>query len=226
MVSNPTEGDLDALNDMLTDYGQVLEKTVERVRNELGLSPTSRVKNTITILEKLERHGGSWLKSMQDLVGMRIVRPMRRNEQDALTELVVSLFAEADRNPRVIDRRIAPSSGYRAVHVVAFPDEVPVEIQIRTRWQHEWAESFEKLADLVGRDIRYGGPPQIPAEANHRSVAEETVKIAQIVADMVDVVEQAESAVPDEAWLIEARDDVRSALRNLSESVERLRRYT
>jgi hypothetical protein len=50
--------------------------------------------------------------------------------------------------------------GYAAVHVVVFPDDAPIEIQIRTAWQHEWAELFEKLADLVGRGIRYGESPR------------------------------------------------------------------
>jgi hypothetical protein len=58
-----------------------------------------------------------------------------------------------------VDRRIEPSQGYRAVHVIVYPDGVPVEIQVRTRWQHEWADMFEKLADLIGRGIRYGQPP-------------------------------------------------------------------
>jgi ppGpp synthetase/RelA/SpoT-type nucleotidyltranferase len=49
--------------------------------------------------------------------------------------------------------------GYAAVHVIVFPEGTPIEIQIRTAWQHEWAELFEKLADLVGRGIRYGEPP-------------------------------------------------------------------
>lgn len=35
-----------------------------------------------------------------------------------------------------------------------------MEIQLRTKLQHEWANLFEKLADRVGRGIRYGEPPE------------------------------------------------------------------
>jgi ppGpp synthetase/RelA/SpoT-type nucleotidyltranferase len=56
----------------------------------------------------------------------------------------------------VIDRRLKPVQGYRAVHIVAFPDGFPIEVQVRTRLQHDWAELFEKLADVLGRGIRYG----------------------------------------------------------------------
>jgi ppGpp synthetase/RelA/SpoT-type nucleotidyltranferase len=37
----------------------------------------------------------------------------------------------------VIDRRAEPMHGYRAVHVIVFPDGAPIEIQVRTAWQHE-----------------------------------------------------------------------------------------
>jgi ppGpp synthetase/RelA/SpoT-type nucleotidyltranferase len=32
-----------------------------------------------------------------------------------------------------------------------------VEIQVRTRFQHIWAEISEKYADLYGSEIKYGG---------------------------------------------------------------------
>ncbi len=61
--------DLKLLHELLTVYGEVLTRTVDRVRADLGVAPTARVKNTGTILEKLHRYGGSWLKSIQDLRG-------------------------------------------------------------------------------------------------------------------------------------------------------------
>jgi hypothetical protein len=144
---------------LLGFYSEVLEIAVTRVSTGVGVLPTSRVKNTGTILEKLERHGGSWLKSIQDLAGMRIVADVNRSGQDELVRRVVAEFSEESRTPRVVDRREVPSHGYTAVHVVVFPDGIPVEVQVRTRLQHEWAEMFEKLADRVGRGIRYGNPP-------------------------------------------------------------------
>ena len=54
-----------------------------------------------------------------------------------------------------------PMHGYRAVHVIVGYQRCTVEIQIRTPYQHRWAESFEKLADKWGRQIRYGEPPDL-----------------------------------------------------------------
>lgn len=144
---------------MLETYAEVLADAVNAVRGGLGIAPTSRIKNTTTILEKLRRTGGSSLKNMQDVAGMRIVDSFGRSEQDALAAQVAELFSKEARAPKVIDRRAVPTHGYAAVHVVVFPAGTPVEIQIRTRWQHEWADLFEKPADKVGRGIRYGEAP-------------------------------------------------------------------
>ncbi|MDT0488345.1 hypothetical protein RNB18_50780, partial [Streptomyces sp. DSM 41640] len=139
-------------------YDDMLGRALDVVR-ELGFEPTSRVKNTGTILEKLERQGGSWLKSIQDLAGMRVVLDGDRGTQDAAVAAIVRAFTDPGREPRVTDRRVQPSHGYRAVHVIAQLEGMPVEIQVRTRYQHEWADMFEKLADVIGRGIRYGEPP-------------------------------------------------------------------
>ncbi|MFI1725909.1 hypothetical protein [Streptomyces sp. NPDC020489] len=157
-TGEPSEEDLDALNELLLAYDELLAAAMSEVRT-LGYDPTGRVKNTGTILEKLARHGGSWLKSIQDLAGMRIVLDCDRQGQDAAASEIIALFSSCPREPRLVDRRSAPSNGYRAVHVIVFPQGVPIEVQVRTLWQHEWADVFEKLADLVGRGIRYGEPP-------------------------------------------------------------------
>lgn len=155
----PADDNLAALHELLTFYGAILETTSERIRSGLDIRTTSRLKNTGTILEKLRRSGGATLKSMQDLAGMRIVGGPDRREQDETVSRVVELFQDEVREPKVIDRRADPVHGYSAVHVIVFPEGVPVEVQIRTTWQHEWAEVFEKLADAIGRGIRYGNEP-------------------------------------------------------------------
>jgi hypothetical protein len=203
----PSPEDLRALHELLVVYGDVLADAVTRVRLGLAVRPTARIKNTGTILEKLGRHGGSWLKSIQDLAGMRIVGDFDRGGQDQLVNRIVEVFRDEARPPKVIDRRAHPSHGYRAVHVVAFPDGIPVEIQVRTRWQHEWAELFEKLADRVGRDIRYGAPPRHWMTATDRQECAESdlydaeykrrriaVDLARAVADVIAAFELLELA--------------------------------
>ena len=111
---------------------------------------------------------------------------------------------------------------------------IPVEIQVRTRWQHEWAELFEKLADRVGRGIRYGDAPrrlfsqaefdELPWEVRDAVAIfnrnrELTVDLAMTVADLVSAVEQGQVEDPDDPELAGFRSQAEQALNNLRETL-------
>lgn len=68
----PAPDDLTKRSDLLLCYDEALASAIHTVRDPC-FEPTGRVKNTATILEKLRRDGGSWLTSIQDLAGIRIV---------------------------------------------------------------------------------------------------------------------------------------------------------
>lgn len=233
----PAAEDLGALHELLLAYGDALEAAVARVQDHLGMTPSSRVKTIGTILEKLERYGGSWLKSIQDLAGMRIVGSFDRRGQDEVVAQVVELFSGGDRLPRVVDRRREPSHGYRAVHVIVFVRSLPVEIQVRTALQHEWADLFEKLADQVGRGIRYGEPPTYWLTAAEREALSEsdrhaddfiyrlrlvTVNIAQSVSLMIDAYEMSETISPTDPELRTYRVRIDLALGELAVKLEQI----
>jgi hypothetical protein len=59
----------------------------------------------------------------------------------------------------VVDRREKPSFGYRAVHVMPRIGDHVIEIQVRSRLQHLWAELSEKYSDTIDTSIKYGGGP-------------------------------------------------------------------
>ncbi len=192
----PAREDLLLLHELQIAYRDVLSAAAERVRSNLPYVPVSRVKTQGTTIDKLRLNGGSWLSSIQDLAGMRIVADVTRGEQDALVSSLVALFADEPRAPKVIDRRASPSSGYRAVHVVAYPGGVQVEIQVRTRWQHQWAEMYERLADRLGRGIRYGQPPVVSAWSPElveplRNFATAAVEAADLLSELIDAFEEA-----------------------------------
>ncbi|MFD9734318.1 hypothetical protein [Umezawaea sp. NPDC059074] len=159
LVANPVPdpGDLDLLREFLAAYDDTLSEAVERVERETGFRATPRLKNTPTILEKLRRQGG--LPNIQDLAGMRIVEDFDLVQQLNLGYDIKRLFSDAPKTPRLVNRVNEPMFGYRAVHVVVYPNKIPVEVQIRTKWQSNWANLNEKIADVVGRGIRYGKDP-------------------------------------------------------------------
>jgi hypothetical protein len=79
---------------------------------------------------------------------------------------MVHQFGE-DPLTRVRDLRAQPHSGYRAVHVwLNLPGLGKAEIQVRTHLQGQWANMYEAAADVVGRNIRYGGYPEHAGTAN------------------------------------------------------------
>ncbi|MGL5865104.1 MAG: RelA/SpoT domain-containing protein [Dermatophilaceae bacterium] len=147
-----SDADWQLLQDVLDCYQAALDAAQEQLA-ELGLSSTSRVKSTGTLVDKLSR--GTSFKSVQDVAGARIVVSGGLDEQDAAVTLIVGCFGASS---RVVDRRTEPMHGYRAVHLIVTCDGLPVEVQVRTAPQDMWAQAMERLADRWGREVRYREP--------------------------------------------------------------------
>jgi putative GTP pyrophosphokinase len=158
----------DRLGDELR-HGEITAELIERlsayrehlVLGATGASETIRSltehavtpregKSTGSIVAKLHRQPIA-LSRMQDIVGCRIV-VNTITDQDDLTQRIVTRFPDA----RLMDRRLKPSFGYRAVHVIVRWNDSPYEVQVRTRLQHAWAEVVERLSDRAAPDLKYG----------------------------------------------------------------------
>ena len=116
--------------------------------------------------EKLRKVPDINLGSIDDVIGVRVVGDFTLLEQDEIGELLKNEFGQST---KVKDRRENPVEGYRALHLIVRIEEMHAEIQIRTVLQSQWADLFEKSADLWGRQIRYGGPPNYDSEAMRTS---------------------------------------------------------
>ena len=196
----PIEADLRSLNEFVTDQDPIRLDVETAVRQLIPEAepPTSRLKTQVSILEKLRRQHTSLFK-MQDIAGVRLVTRGGRSEQDVFTSRLLEHWS----NSKLYDRREQPQHGYRAVHVVVHVGERPVEIQVRTKWQHLWAEMFEKLADRWGRSIRYGGPPDPRFDPK-----DDTIPFLQTIADHIAFFEAIEqnrglAAIGDSLAVIE-----------------------
>jgi ppGpp synthetase/RelA/SpoT-type nucleotidyltranferase len=105
----------------------------------------------------------------------------------------------------VIDRRVKPSNGYRAVHVVVREVGLPVEVQVRTDLQHVWAESSEKLADAFGSQLKYGGGP--------KEIRELLDDFSKMIGDFEQHLDMGEAAGPS---VSELKSNLRGAMVDLT----------
>lgn len=147
-----SEDDLRLLDRYRRSFSGAYEFVVETIRGELKLEPTGRpAKSTTSISDKLRRESIR-LTQIQDIAGCRLIVPDVAG-QDAVVKSLEGLFEHAT----VIDRRVKPSHGYRAVHVIVNSSGKLIEIQVRTQLQHLWAELSEKFSDISDPAIKYGG---------------------------------------------------------------------
>lgn len=147
-----TEDDLRLLDTYRRSFADAYDQVVGAIRKELGLEPTGRpAKSTTSISEKLRRETIR-LTQIQDIAGCRLIVPDIAKQEEVVQSLV-RLFE----NTSIDDRRLKPSHGYRAVHVIVTHLGKMVEIQVRTSLQQLWAELSEKFSDVNDPAIKYGG---------------------------------------------------------------------
>lgn len=137
-------------------------------------------KSTVAIVEKLKRES-TRLSQMQDIAGCRIITPDIQ-AQDAMCDVATVMLGDVS----IVDRRVNPTNGYRAVHLIAKHQGKAVEIQVRTRVQHAWAEMSEKISDTYGQGIKYGKGEEW-AVSFLNSLSKLTAELERIRSDKKDV---------------------------------------
>lgn len=215
--ATPDADDLRLLADLRREYDGPMVRVQHLLEERLGIESSSRLKTVNTIVEKLRREK-TRLSTMQDVAGLRAVRDMTLNEQDSLVEQILGLFPDG----QIVDRRQTPTHGYRAVHVIMKDDGFPVEFQVRTSLQDLWAQAFEKLADVLGREIRYGHLPsaQEPGGPQAREVIEGLQVLSVAIAKVEDV-RSGRLSLPA-ANVDEAERLLRSGLEKVLQILERM----
>jgi len=193
-----SDQDLQLLDEFRNSYSQTFD-AVRRILQRRSVEPVARnIKSTLSIVAKLRRQPNLNLSQIQDIAGCRIIVPNIARQDEEVKDLRVD-FPEA----HVKDRRLVPSHGYRAVHVIARVDQKSFEIQVRTLLQQQWAELSEKASDIIDPEIKYGGHGrgfQIPLTVISRQIAEHESEETTLLETC---------SVPDWAHITRAMDDER-----------------
>ena len=148
------DDDLKALDAYRKSFESSYESVVTAIRKDFTLEPTGRpAKSTTSVIDKLRRESIR-LSQMQDIAGRRVI-VQDVVEQDRVVRRLRRRLTVAT----VTNRRRRPSYGYRALHVIVVSLGKAIEIQVRTRLQHLWAEVSKRLSDSVGTALKYGGGP-------------------------------------------------------------------
>jgi hypothetical protein len=123
---------------------------------------SSRVKRTVSIIEKLKRFPTMKLSRMQDIAGMRLVvdftqplNPSSKSFQE-YADIFRQHFTPSFVNKGVDDYvKLPKPSGYRAIHHV-YQNEYGnfMEIQFRTKLQHLWAMAVETVGMFYGQALK------------------------------------------------------------------------
>ncbi len=131
-----------------------------------------RMKRLPRIVEKLIRYPNMRLSQMQDIGGCRAVLP----SQDAVEEVREGLVRNWDIT--VEDDYVTQPrpTGYRAVHLIVQKDGVPIEVQLRTFGQQDWADEIERIDGLIPEALKDGDGPE--------EVLEYTRLLAEVISDV------------------------------------------
>ncbi|WP_130176721.1 GTP pyrophosphokinase family protein [Cryobacterium sp. SO1] len=191
----PLPANVPSFDEVIVWYNE-LNSSVQKKIQEIDWTPllgarvpevTSRAKTIDTLREKLVRHPRMSLGTIQDLAGVRFEAEMTLSEQDAVANAIAGLFRHEPEPPCLHDLRNDAHSGYRAVHLWLMLSG-PVEVQIRTHLQGEWANMYEAAGDLFGRGIRYR---EMPEESVPKAIVEGLQNLS--TSDIANLEEEAQA---------------------------------
>lgn len=148
-------------DDFRQTHLQPLTATTIEIQNWLKSSGSSyiivqRLKRKPQILRKLRRFKVR-LTQLQDIGGLRVIVEQNRDVDNLVEYLKQKVEEQSSISiKRIVDYREKgrDDSGYRATHVILQRDNVCLELQIRSRIQHYWAELIERTSVIYGHVLK------------------------------------------------------------------------
>lgn len=132
-----------------------IEKVLGAGEAHMLVTYSSRIKTEDTIVEKLARQG-TRLDRVQDFADARFDIDCRLSELQRMAHQIRDVLEAQEISVKVKEYLEDTQQGYRAIHLhITSSTAGRVELQLRTALQAAWANTYEVLADVAGRGIRY-----------------------------------------------------------------------
>lgn len=173
--------DLQKLSDFRAEHSKMIKSFVWSLRSiinnkKIKLSNRNRIiisqrlKRLPSIIGKLKRFPELRLSRMQDLAGARIILPNIKDTEEVANYLKNKVYKQKDKNNFLFVREknyiLEPKEdGYRSIHQIfkyqgkkeSQLEGYQIELQIRTRLQHQWATSVEIIDSIKQQSLKTGG---------------------------------------------------------------------
>ncbi|EKK5269347.1 RelA/SpoT domain-containing protein [Cronobacter dublinensis] len=151
----------DDFNEFRKNHLQPLSETtmeLQRILNDFDgeYYIAQRLKRKPQILRKLKRFSVR-LSQLQDIGGFRIIVHKNADVDSLILFIQERSQEQLDYNiERITDYREKgrDDTGYRAVHIIIKRNGFYLELQIRSRIQHYWAESIERTSVIYGYHLK------------------------------------------------------------------------
>lgn len=167
-----TKKDLSILSDYRAEHSKILKSFNDTLKGKLKAmySYSQRLKRLPSIISKIKRFKDMRLSRMQDLAGIRVILNNLKDVEDFKNIVKNELYkAPNNKNNFVFVRekdyiKDPKIDGYRSVHqVYKYKGNMYknlngyfLELQIRTKLQHQWATALE-IIDLIKIENLKGG---------------------------------------------------------------------
>lgn len=145
-----------------------LRKTLSMLEEVCGHDEStilvSRLKRISTTINKLSRPGYNFnLTTLRDIAGCRLIV-----QTDDDVRRVAEAIRAKDQCRDTKDYMLEPrESGYRGIHLICRHDaqsygyeKLDVEVQVRSRLQHDWATAVEIYDMITGANLKFGSGSQ------------------------------------------------------------------
>lgn len=136
-----------------------LQRWVGQETDVRPIPVAQRMKQLMTIVEKLGRHPGMGVDRMQDIAGCRGILPSADAIDRVASKITQHCDVVGDHDYR---QQGKPITGYRARHLIIAREGRLVEIQLRTTEQHRWAEIVASTGERLDCALKDGeGPAEL-----------------------------------------------------------------